>query len=159
MSQIQGQDRIVIIGAGHAGVQLSASLREGGFGGQIVIVSDDHDQPYHKPPLSKSFMLGPDAPLQPLKGAGFYTDKGIVTGRSPALGLAAASGATGRRRNPERGGPAYAVAPPDRRWPHPARQPAGLRRPRRAETGSVSVIPAQIGRAGRNVPTQGPKPI
>ena len=54
---------IVIVGAGHAGVQLAATLRETGYEGALRLVSADPDIPYHKPPLSKSFMKTPDASL------------------------------------------------------------------------------------------------
>lgn len=68
---------VVIIGAGHGGTQLAASLREEGYGGPIDLVSADPDHPYHKPPLSKSFMKTPDAPLQPLRAEVFFADKDI----------------------------------------------------------------------------------
>ncbi|WP_108482399.1 NAD(P)/FAD-dependent oxidoreductase [Oceaniglobus ichthyenteri] len=68
---------IVIIGAGHGGVQLAASLRDQGFGGQITLISNEADWPYHKPPLSKSYMQTQEAPLQALRGARFFDDKQI----------------------------------------------------------------------------------
>lgn len=71
-------ERIVIIGAGHGGTQLAASLREEGFAGEIVLVSEETDLPYHKPPLSKSFMKAPDAPLQLLRGEAFFEASGIT---------------------------------------------------------------------------------
>ncbi len=69
---------IVIIGAGHGGTQLAASLREEGFAGEIVLVSEETDLPYHKPPLSKSFMKTPDAPLQLLRGEAFFDANAIT---------------------------------------------------------------------------------
>lgn len=48
--------RVVIIGAGHAGLQASVSLREEGFAGKIVIIDGERDLPYQKPPLSKGFL-------------------------------------------------------------------------------------------------------
>ncbi len=69
---------IVIIGAGHGGTQLAASLREEGFAGEIVLVSEETDLPYHKPPLSKSFMKTPDASLQLLRGEAFFDANGIT---------------------------------------------------------------------------------
>jgi len=68
---------IVIIGAGHAGVQLAASLRDAKFMDSIRLVSDDPDFPYHKPPLSKSFMAAEDKALQPLRGEAFFTQNNI----------------------------------------------------------------------------------
>jgi 3-phenylpropionate/trans-cinnamate dioxygenase ferredoxin reductase component len=49
-------NRIVIIGAGHGGVQVAFSLREEGFEEEIVVISDENDLPYQKPPLSKGFL-------------------------------------------------------------------------------------------------------
>lgn len=71
-------ERIVIIGAGHGGTQAAASLREEGFQGEIVLISEESDLPYHKPPLSKSFMTSPDAPLQALRAAPFFADQRIT---------------------------------------------------------------------------------
>jgi len=63
---------IVILGAGHAGVQAAASLREEGFDGKVTLVSEERELPYHKPPLSKTFIKEPDAYPQPLRGEAFY---------------------------------------------------------------------------------------
>src|SRR5262249_4748420 len=49
---------VVIVGAGHAGVQAAASLREQGFQGDIVLLSAEKDLPYQRPPLSKAFLKG-----------------------------------------------------------------------------------------------------
>lgn len=68
---------VVIIGAGHAGVQLAASLREAGYGSDIRLLSGDPDFPYHKPPLSKSFMATKEAALQPLRGEAFFAQNNI----------------------------------------------------------------------------------
>lgn len=68
---------IVIIGAGHGGTQLAVSLREQGYKGEVHLVSADPDHPYHKPPLSKSFMKSPDVALQPLRAAQILADNDI----------------------------------------------------------------------------------
>ena len=49
---------VVIVGAGHAGVQAAASLREQGFEGEVVLLSAEKDPPYQRPPLSKAFLKG-----------------------------------------------------------------------------------------------------
>ena len=49
---------VVIVGAGHAGVQAAVSLREEGFDGEIVLLSAETDAPYQRPPLSKAFLKG-----------------------------------------------------------------------------------------------------
>ena len=55
---MSGSGRIVIVGAGHAGVQAAASLRDEGFAGPIALVSADGHAPYQRPPLSKAYMKG-----------------------------------------------------------------------------------------------------
>lgn len=50
--------KVVIIGAGHAGVQAASSLREEGFAGEIVLVAEERYLPYQKPPLSKGYLQG-----------------------------------------------------------------------------------------------------
>jgi 3-phenylpropionate/trans-cinnamate dioxygenase ferredoxin reductase subunit len=49
---------VVIVGAGHAGVQAAASLREQGFEGDVVLLSAENALPYQRPPLSKAFLKG-----------------------------------------------------------------------------------------------------
>jgi 3-phenylpropionate/trans-cinnamate dioxygenase ferredoxin reductase component len=66
---------IVIIGAGHAGVQAAASLRDDGFGGAITLVSAEADLPYQRPPLSKAFLKGKmDLSGLPLRAEKFFLD-------------------------------------------------------------------------------------
>jgi 3-phenylpropionate/trans-cinnamate dioxygenase ferredoxin reductase subunit len=52
------QQRVVIVGAGHAGFQLAASLRQGGFDGIITLLSEEPVLPYQRPPLSKDYLDG-----------------------------------------------------------------------------------------------------
>lgn len=68
---------VVIVGAGHGGTQLAVSLREQGYKGEVHLISADPDHPYHKPPLSKSFMKSPDVALQPLRAAQIFTENDI----------------------------------------------------------------------------------
>jgi len=53
---------IVVIGAGQAGAQISMSLRQGGFGGRILMIGDEPYWPYQRPPLSKKFLSDRPAP-------------------------------------------------------------------------------------------------
>src|ERR1700722_2282183 len=69
---------VVIIGAGHAGVQVAASLREEGYAGEVKLLSAEPHLPYQRPPLSKAFLKGAmEADGLPLRAAQFYRDKGI----------------------------------------------------------------------------------
>ncbi|WP_269932698.1 NAD(P)/FAD-dependent oxidoreductase [Aminobacter sp. HY435] len=68
---------VVIVGAGHAGVQAAASLREEGYDGPVLLVGDEKELPYHKPPLSKTFIKDGAAQPQLLRGEVFYTGHSI----------------------------------------------------------------------------------
>lgn len=68
---------VVIVGAGHAGVQAAASLREEGYDGPVILIGDENELPYHKPPLSKTFIKDQQAKPQPLRGEAFYTGSAI----------------------------------------------------------------------------------
>ncbi|TIT24516.1 MAG: NAD(P)/FAD-dependent oxidoreductase [Mesorhizobium sp.] len=68
---------VVIVGAGHAGVQAAASLREEGCDAPVILVGDENELPYHKPPLSKTFIKDQQAKPQPLRGEAFYTGSAI----------------------------------------------------------------------------------
>ncbi|MEZ9235190.1 NAD(P)/FAD-dependent oxidoreductase [Shewanella sp. 10N.286.52.A9] len=50
-------DTCVIIGASHGGVNLAFSLRKQGWQGNIILIDSDPNLPYHRPPLSKAFLL------------------------------------------------------------------------------------------------------
>lgn len=50
--------RAVIVGASHAGAQLTASLRQEGWIGEVVLVGDEAALPYQRPPLSKAYLAG-----------------------------------------------------------------------------------------------------
>jgi 3-phenylpropionate/trans-cinnamate dioxygenase ferredoxin reductase component len=53
-----GTSRVVVIGAGHGGFQLAASLRQNGFDGAITLIGDEPQLPYQRPPLSKDYLSG-----------------------------------------------------------------------------------------------------
>ena len=49
---------VVIVGAGHAGFQLAASLRQHGYDGKVILIGDEPALPYQRPPLSKDYLGG-----------------------------------------------------------------------------------------------------
>lgn len=57
--------KAVIIGASHAAAQLCVSLRQEGWQGDIVMIGNEQHLPYHRPPLSKTFLSG-DKTIQDL---------------------------------------------------------------------------------------------
>lgn len=52
--------RCLIIGASHGGVNCAFALRKEGWEGEIVLFDKDPALPYHRPPLSKAFLLNGD---------------------------------------------------------------------------------------------------
>lgn len=56
--QKQVPHRVVIAGAGMAGVQTAVALREQGFTGPVTLIGAEPHQPYDRPPLSKAVLLG-----------------------------------------------------------------------------------------------------
>ncbi|MFE7772327.1 NAD(P)/FAD-dependent oxidoreductase [Streptomyces sp. NPDC057445] len=58
MSEQTAQRRVVIVGAGMAGVQTAVALRERGFAGSVTLIGAEPHQPYDRPPLSKAVLLG-----------------------------------------------------------------------------------------------------
>jgi len=50
-------ETILIIGAGLAGVTAAGTLRESGFAGRIVLIGEELELPYDRPPLSKSVLV------------------------------------------------------------------------------------------------------
>ena len=46
----------VIVGAGLAGAKAAETLREEGFDGRLVLIGDEPERPYERPPLSKDYL-------------------------------------------------------------------------------------------------------
>jgi 3-phenylpropionate/trans-cinnamate dioxygenase ferredoxin reductase component len=70
-------ERIVIIGAGQAGVQAVATLRAEGFTGPLTLVGDESFPPYQRPPLSKAYLAGTfERERLFLKPSAFYAEAG-----------------------------------------------------------------------------------
>ncbi|HEY6538116.1 MAG TPA: NAD(P)/FAD-dependent oxidoreductase, partial [Candidatus Dormibacteraeota bacterium] len=67
-----------VVGAGMAGGRAARSLRDRGFEGRIVLLGEEAEPPYERPPLSKAFLTGGLAAdklyLQP---AATYAELGI----------------------------------------------------------------------------------
>jgi 3-phenylpropionate/trans-cinnamate dioxygenase ferredoxin reductase subunit len=48
----------VIVGAGLAGAKAAEALRTEGFGGPVIMIGEETERPYERPPLSKEYLLG-----------------------------------------------------------------------------------------------------
>ena len=68
---------IVIVGGGHGGSQVAASLRSDGYDGPLTLVTAERDIPYQRPPLSKAFLKDPHHDLLPLRPESFYAKNTI----------------------------------------------------------------------------------
>jgi len=68
----------VIIGASLAGAKAAQTLREEGFAGRIVLVGDEAERPYERPPLSKGYLLGKEAKAKIyVHDAGWYDENSV----------------------------------------------------------------------------------
>jgi 3-phenylpropionate/trans-cinnamate dioxygenase ferredoxin reductase component len=76
----------VVVGAGLCGGTAVHTLRQEGFDGRVVLVGEESDLPYERPPLSKEYMRGEQSLdslfLQP---SSWYEDNGV----EPRLGTRA----------------------------------------------------------------------
>ena len=52
------QQTFVIVGAGLAGAKAAEALRADGFNGRVVLLGEETERPYDRPPLSKEFLQG-----------------------------------------------------------------------------------------------------
>jgi 3-phenylpropionate/trans-cinnamate dioxygenase ferredoxin reductase subunit len=78
---------VVIVGAGHGGFQLAASLRQHGYDGRLTLIGDEPHLPYQRPPLSKDYLNGKiGLDLLLMRPETFFTEHRIelVTGRAVA---------------------------------------------------------------------------
>ena len=48
----------VIAGASLAGAKAAEALRAEGFGGPVILIGEEEERPYERPPLSKAYLLG-----------------------------------------------------------------------------------------------------
>ena len=68
----------VIVGAALAGAKAAETLREEGFDGRVVLLGDEPDRPYERPPLSKDYLRGETEREGPyVHPASFYGEKDI----------------------------------------------------------------------------------
>lgn len=56
---------MLIVGAGLAGLTVAEALRAEGYAGPLTLLGEEAQPPYHRPPLSKGYLLGetPEAQL------------------------------------------------------------------------------------------------
>ncbi len=73
---------VLIVGAGLAGGRAAEALRGAGFEGRVVLVGDEPERPYERPPLSKELLTGA-LPRERvfLRPPGYYRDQRITLRR------------------------------------------------------------------------------
>lgn len=62
LERLRREGRIVIVGASPAGLRAAETLRDEGFEGSLTMIGDEPYEPYDRPPLSKSVLLGNASP-------------------------------------------------------------------------------------------------
>ncbi|GGT48096.1 NAD(P)/FAD-dependent oxidoreductase [Streptomyces purpureus] len=55
---VDADQTFVIVGGGLAGAKAAETLRAEGFNGRVILIGDERDQPYERPPLSKGYLVG-----------------------------------------------------------------------------------------------------
>ena len=76
---------LVIVGASLAGAKAAEAARARGFDGRVVLVGDEHELPYERPPLSKAVLRREAAPeTARVHDDGFYAanDIELLSGRT-----------------------------------------------------------------------------
>lgn len=58
MSTPGAEQTFVIVGASLAGAKAAETLRAEGFTGRVLLVGEESERPYERPPLSKGYLLG-----------------------------------------------------------------------------------------------------
>jgi 3-phenylpropionate/trans-cinnamate dioxygenase ferredoxin reductase subunit len=53
---------LVVVGSSVAGAKAAEGARTAGFDGRVVLIGDEHELPYERPPLSKAVLRGEAAP-------------------------------------------------------------------------------------------------
>ena len=70
-------DAIVIVGGGHAAAQLCSVLAEAGQGRRVHVICEEPVHPYHRPPLSKTYLKSEQESVQLHRDAAWYAGAGI----------------------------------------------------------------------------------
>ncbi|MFE5965694.1 NAD(P)/FAD-dependent oxidoreductase [Streptomyces sp. NPDC056463] len=58
---VDADQTFVIVGGGLAGAKAAETLRSEGFTGRVILIGDERDHPYERPPLSKGYLAGKEA--------------------------------------------------------------------------------------------------
>jgi 3-phenylpropionate/trans-cinnamate dioxygenase ferredoxin reductase subunit len=70
-------EAFVIVGAGLAGAKAAETLRKEGFDGRLILIGDEAERPYERPPLSKEYLRGEVADKPYVHPEDFYAEHEI----------------------------------------------------------------------------------
>ena len=118
---VDAHQTFVIVGGGLAGAKAAETLRAEGFTGRVILIGDERDHPYERPPLSKGYLTGQDE-----RDSVFVHEPAWYAGADIELHLGQTAVALDR---------AAKSRPPGRRRPRPLRQAAARHRRRAAPPG------------------------
>ena len=80
---MSSSETFIIVGAGQAGARAAEAMRKAGFAGRVVLIGEEPEPPYERPPLSKAVLLGERPPEScRVLPADFYAANGVelITG-------------------------------------------------------------------------------
>ena len=72
-----GTERFVIVGGGLAGAKAAETLRQEGFDGRLILIGDESERPYERPPLSKDYLRGETDEVPYVHSESFYRDNNV----------------------------------------------------------------------------------
>jgi 3-phenylpropionate/trans-cinnamate dioxygenase ferredoxin reductase subunit len=75
---VNRDERLVIVGAGPAGLATARAYREGGGRGRVTMLTPEPYAPYRRPPLTKEYLRGEASREDlPIESGGWYEEKGV----------------------------------------------------------------------------------
>ncbi|HVQ89403.1 MAG TPA: FAD-dependent oxidoreductase [Mycobacteriales bacterium] len=78
MTTSTADQTFVVVGASLAGGKAVEALRAEGFAGRLVLIGDEPERPYERPPLSKGYLLGSEEREKVfVHEAGWYAEHGV----------------------------------------------------------------------------------
>jgi 3-phenylpropionate/trans-cinnamate dioxygenase ferredoxin reductase subunit len=74
---MSGLEVVIVVGAGLAGAKAVEVLRQEGYDGRLILIGDEPEPPYNRPPLSKAYLRG-EAVYKPyVHPESFYAERKI----------------------------------------------------------------------------------
>ena len=74
---MSSEQTFAIVGASLTGAKAAEALRDEGFEGKVVLIGNETERPYERPPLSKDFLRGEADDKPYVHDAGFYEENDI----------------------------------------------------------------------------------